>query len=58
MAQKYKNPIWKVPSLLELEPGDINTIKGNRSIYERTKNKYIEFAQDLLTRISYLDKYE
>lgn len=53
MAQKYKNPIWNVPSL-DLEKEDRSTIKGNRAIYEQTKEKYITFAEDLLDRMSYL----
>jgi cellulose biosynthesis protein BcsQ len=55
MAQKYKTPIWKVPSRPDLEPDDISTIKGNRAVYEATKKGYIEFTEDLLTRIACLD---
>lgn len=50
MAQRYHLPMWKVPSCDRLEPSDASTIKGNRSIYEATREKYHEFARDLLTR--------
>lgn len=52
MAQKYKQPMWLLPSL-ELEPED-NTVKGNRGIYEATREKYIEFATDLISRVNLL----
>jgi hypothetical protein len=55
MAQKYKTPIWKVPGLDYLEASDKSTIKGNRVLYEATKDKYQEFAQDFLTRVATLD---
>lgn len=54
MAQKYKNPIWKIPDVVNLEDEDIPTIKGNRKIYEGTKEAYINFAKDLLERIALL----
>jgi cellulose biosynthesis protein BcsQ len=51
MAQKYKAPIWRIPSLESLSKEDISTIKGNRATYEATKDAYISFAKDLLMRI-------
>jgi cellulose biosynthesis protein BcsQ len=54
MAQRYHLPMWKVPSCDHLDKADISTIKGNRGIYEDTKNKYAEFATDLLTRLKTL----
>lgn len=51
MAQKYHVPIWNVPTVNSLETDDISTITGNRAIYEMTRTKYMQFAQDLLTRI-------
>ncbi|AUB43020.1 Cellulose biosynthesis protein BcsQ (plasmid) [Nostoc flagelliforme CCNUN1] len=59
MAQKYRIPMWKIPALAKTSPivdnEDKNTISGNQKIYERTKENYIAFAEDLLTRISCLD---
>lgn len=55
MAQKYKHPIWQIPSLQNLDPEDRGTILGNRAIYEATREKYIEFANSFLVRISTLD---
>jgi hypothetical protein len=54
MAQRYHLPMWEVPSCDHLESSDINTIKGNRVIYEDTKSKYAEFADDLLIRLNTL----
>lgn len=51
MAQKYHVPIWKVPASHSLETDDISTIAGNRTIYEMTLQKYVQFAQDLLNRL-------
>lgn len=50
MAQKYKNPMWVLPSL-NLENED-NTIKGNKSVYEATREKYLVFANDIINRLS------
>ncbi|WP_207650675.1 hypothetical protein [Clostridium pasteurianum] len=55
MAQKYKNPIWKIPSLGNLGIEDSATIRGNRKIYENTKQAYINFVKDLLERIKTLE---
>lgn len=51
MAQKYHVPMWKVPAQL-LETIDQSSIAGNRSIYEETKSKYLEFTKDFLKRIA------
>lgn len=51
MTQKYHAPMWKVPSLANLEDSDANTIRGNRGIYEATEQSYINFSEDLLDRI-------
>lgn len=55
MAQKYHVPMWDVPSQT-LEDADVSTIIGNRAIYEATREKYAQFATDLLIRIQALDK--
>lgn len=55
MAQKYHLPMWKVPSYPSLDSSDVSTVLGNRSIYEGTREKYIEFAKDLLQRMNALN---
>jgi len=55
MAQRYHLPIWRVPSCDSLEKSDKATIFGNRAIYEATRDKYREFATDLLDRMKSLD---
>lgn len=52
MAQKYRCPIWKVPTCGKIERDDRNTILGNRKYYENTKQIYEKFAQDVIARIS------
>lgn len=54
MAQKYHVPMWKVPAQI-LDADDQSSITGNRSIFEATKSKYMEFTKDFLTRVSKLD---
>jgi cellulose biosynthesis protein BcsQ len=54
MAQRYHIPMWQVPSYRDLEETDRKTILGNRAIYEATREKYIEFAKDLLKRMESL----
>ena len=55
MAQKYRRPIWKVPSCNDLEASDKGTISGNRHRYEATQQGYHIFAKDLLTRLQQLE---
>jgi cellulose biosynthesis protein BcsQ len=55
MAQKYHAPMWKLPSLANLEDGDKSTIGGNRQIYEATLGAYRTFAQDFMTRVAKLN---
>jgi cellulose biosynthesis protein BcsQ len=55
MAQKYNKPIWEVPDLSTLDRGDVNTVKGNSARYKATKESYMYFVQDLLTRIETLE---
>ena len=52
MAQKYRLPIWRVPSSNTLEANDRGTISGNRNTYEATREAYKAFAQDLLDRLA------
>lgn len=55
MAQRYHLPMWKVPECTSLEETDLSTVRGNRAIYEATRDRYFKFAQALLTRMSALD---
>jgi len=54
MAQKYKCPIWLVPTCTGLDPDDKSTIMGNRDSYESTKKSYEKFAKSFLKRVSTL----
>ncbi|MBC8234712.1 AAA family ATPase [bacterium] len=54
MSQKYKRPIWDVPSLNTLDKTDKSTISGNRRQYEATKESYISFTNDLISRLETL----
>ena len=54
MAQKYRTPMWKVPSCGRLQGLDRNTILGNRQLYEDTQTEFHIFAKDLLTRLEQL----
>lgn len=55
MAQKYKHPIWQIPSIEHLDPSDKPTIMGNRGAYEKTRDNYIAFAESFLERIKTLN---
>jgi hypothetical protein len=54
MAQRYHVPMWNVPSCSFLEASDVPTIAGNRGLYEGTRNKYVDFAKNLLERLDSL----
>lgn len=51
-AQKYHSPIWELPVLATLEDGDKATILTNRDRYLATREAYLKFAADVMTRIS------
>ena len=53
-AQKYKRPIWLVPSAPNLDAEDRSTIIGNRARYEATQAGYQAFARELLIRMQTL----
>jgi cellulose biosynthesis protein BcsQ len=55
MAQKYKQPMWALPSLTTIEQEDM-TIKGNRKAFEATRDMYVAFANDLLLRLETISK--
>lgn len=50
MAQKYKCPMWMIPSK-ELEEADKLTVNSNRTRFLDTQKAYYTFANDLLDRI-------
>lgn len=52
MSQKYKLPIWDIPNHNNLDKEDKSTISGNRDNYEKTKEGYLFFANDILKRIN------
>ncbi|MFZ2726524.1 MAG: ParA family protein [Methylococcaceae bacterium] len=54
MAQKYKQPMWKIPNYCDLN--DKGIIIANRKMYEDTRAMYEAFAKDLLIRIATLDE--
>lgn len=54
MAQKYHCPMWMVPNM-HLESEDTSTVGGNRNLFFATKERYINFATDLLARLDSLD---
>ena len=55
MSQKYRTPMWKVPSCEYLEKEDRSTILGNRKSFEKTQTEFHNFARDLLTRLGQLE---
>ena len=56
MAQKYRTPMWKVPSCGKLQGRDRNTVLGNnRQLYEDSQTAFHIFAKDLLTRLNQLE---
>lgn len=55
MSQKYKCPIWKVPTCTNLDDEDANTIKLNsKKYYIPTFDGYKKFAEDFLNRVKVL----
>ena len=55
MSQKYRSPIWEIPSLSFLDVGDRSTVSGNRRRYEDTKQAYIDFTEDVKKRIQTIE---
>ena len=51
MSQKYKVPMWQVPSHSNLDPDDKGSILGNRGDYEATRARYHAYARDVLARL-------
>lgn len=55
MSEKYRTPMWKVPSCENLEKEDRNIIFHDRQLYEHTQKEFHIFAKDLLTRLDQLE---
>ena len=55
MAQKYRTPMWKVPSCANLDKEDRSTTLARRQLYENTQTGFHIFAKDLLTRLDQLE---
>ncbi|MDU9049054.1 MAG: AAA family ATPase [Candidatus Electrothrix sp. Rat3] len=55
MAQKYKKPIWELPSYEGLDAEDRGTIIANRKKYEASKESYRNFATDFIKRVESID---
>ena len=55
MSQKYRTPIWKVPSCDSLEAADKSNIADDRQRYEDIQKGFHIFAKDLLTRLHQLE---
>lgn len=54
VSQKYHAPIWELPGHPSLDQTDRNTVRVNRASYEGTYDGYVNFAQDVLSRIEKL----
>jgi cellulose biosynthesis protein BcsQ len=55
MAQKYRVPMWKVPSHSSLSHEDKSTVSGNKEMYVEKKAMYHGFASDLMKRLKGLE---
>lgn len=51
MSQKYRVPIWEVPDA-ELDEEDKRSILGNKDRFTLTRQAYIDFANDLISRLT------
>lgn len=51
LAQHYRVPMWKIPSLPNIEKEHQNTVNGQKHEILETRNNYEKFAASLLERI-------
>jgi phage protein D len=59
MAQKYHQPMWKLPDYLKDKESEYkSTISGNHERDEETKEKYKAFAKDKSTISVNHERYE
>ncbi|ELA8172109.1 AAA family ATPase [Vibrio parahaemolyticus] len=54
MAQYYNSPMWRVPDLPNLDREHVSTLGGSGKFYRETRESYIQFSQDLMSRIELL----
>lgn len=52
LAQHYRVPMWKIPSLPNIEKEHQNTVNGQKAEILATKNNYEAFAKALLARVN------
>ncbi|QAU34906.1 AAA family ATPase [Janthinobacterium sp. 17J80-10] len=55
MAQHYHTPMWRIPSLPEIETEHASTIRGASAKYQETGAAYRQFCESMLKRIELLD---
>ncbi|MDE2176309.1 MAG: AAA family ATPase [Betaproteobacteria bacterium] len=51
LAQHYRVPMWKIPSLSKIDKEHQNTINGQKQELLATKNKYTKFSKALIDRV-------
>ena len=51
LAQHYRVPMWKIPSLQSIDKEHQNTVNGQKAQIVATKEKYHEFAKNLIERV-------
>jgi len=56
LAQHYRVPMWKIPSLRKIDKEHRNTVNGQREDIIQTGQRYREFAASLKQRIGYLEE--
>jgi len=54
LAQHYRVPMWKIPTLPQIDKDHQNTVNGQKPDILGTKKKYAEFAKSLIERIELL----
>lgn len=52
LAQNYRVPMWKIPSLPNIEKDHQNTVNGQKAEILATKGSYEQFAKELLARVN------
>lgn len=54
MAQHYNTPMWWVPRLQGIEEEHRNTVRGASAKYSATRENYMAFSADLISRVALL----
>ena len=54
LAQHYHVPMWKVPSIPNLDADHQNTVGGATARFKETREAYKSFARDLLKRLKHI----